>query len=65
MYFISLLLKEFHIKEIFDLSVRYKEHTILQCSVSMATEQPREGYKEKGKHTVIFPQYPLPISHKI
>jgi len=29
MYFISVLLKEFHIKESFDLSVRYKEHTIL------------------------------------
>lgn len=35
-------------KEIFDLSVTYKEHTVLQCSVSMATEQPGEGYKERA-----------------
>lgn len=48
MYFIGLLLQEFHIKEIFDFSVRFKDHTILSCSVSMDTEQCGEGHKERA-----------------
>lgn len=38
----------------------------MSCSIlSLDTVQPVEGCKEKGKHTLIFPQHTFSISHKI